>query len=419
VRTLLFTGKGGVGKTTVAAATAVRCADEGLRTLVISTDPAHSLADAFDHPLDGSVRTIAPNLHGQQLDAQDRMEASWGEIKAYLLEVFDWAGVERLEAEELAVVPGLEELFALTDINEYAASGAWDVLVVDCGPTAETIRLLSLPGILEWYMERAFPVGRRINRMVGPVLAKVTSLPVADDRVFGAAHRLYRKLEGVKAVLGDGERTSIRLVVHPERVVVAEARRTHTYLSLYGYGVDAVVANRLLPDSVSDPWLVRWQQIHAAHLADIEAGFAPLPVLRAPWAPDEPVGVDRLRDLAGHLYGSSSPVQVLHRGDPFTVAREDGTYVLRLKLPFTDRDDVTLSRRPDEILVRVGPYRRSLLLPESLRRRPVASAQLRDGVLRIAFADPPGGAEPRHPRPAAWRRGGEVTTYADGTVPRS
>jgi arsenite-transporting ATPase len=246
-RILLFTGKGGVGKTTTAAATAVRCADAGLRTIVLSTDPAHSLADAFDVPLGPIVTEISPKLHGQQLDAQERMEESWHEIQGWLREVFAWAGVDGLEAEELSVVPGLDEIFALTDIKQYATSGEWDVVVVDCAPTAETIRFLSLPDVLARYMERLFPVGRRVNKVVSPVLSRLTSLPVAGDDVFAATNRFYERLEGVREILTDPERTSVRLVVNPERIVIAEARRTYTYLSLFGYRVDAVVANGCCP----------------------------------------------------------------------------------------------------------------------------------------------------------------------------
>jgi len=385
-RTLLFTGKGGVGKTTVAAATALRCADAGLRTIVISTDPAHSLADAFDVELDSRPRVIAPNLSGQQLDAQERMEESWGEIKAYLQEVFNWAGVDAIEAEELSVIPGLDEVFALTDIKSYAESGDWDVLVVDCAPTAETIRFLSLPDILSWYMDRVFPMGRRVNRVLGPVLSKVTHLPVAGDEVFGATQRFYERLDGVKALLADPENTSVRLVVNPEKMVIAEARRTYTYLSLFGYRVDAVVANRLLPDAIADPWFDQWKAIHAAHLEEIDSQFAPLPVLRVELVPHEPVGLDRLRVFGDALYGDIDATAMLHDGEPLSVTRQRGNYVLKLELPFADRDELEVGRHDDELLVRVGPYRRSILLPDSLRRREVTAARLRAGVLRVTFA---------------------------------
>ncbi len=294
-RILLFTGKGGVGKTTTAAATALRCADAGLRTIVLSTDPAHSLADAFDLELGPLASPITDHLWGQQLDAQERMEDSWHDIQGWLREVFAWAGVDGLEAEELSVIPGLDEIFALADIKQYAESGEWDVVVVDCAPTAETIRFLSLPDILSRYMERLFPVGRRVNKMMAPVLSRVTNLPVAGDDVFAATSRFYERLDGVREILMDPERTSVRLVVNPERIVIAEARRTYTYLSLFGYRVDAVIANRLLPDEVADPWFERWKELHTEHLRTIEDGFAPLPVLKVELAPTELVGVEALR----------------------------------------------------------------------------------------------------------------------------
>ena len=384
-RVLLFTGKGGVGKTTTAAATALRCGESGLRTLVLSTDPAHSLADAFGVELGPLVAPVAEGLWGQQLDPQDRMEDSWAEIQRYLVEVFRWAGVEAIEAEELSVVPGLDEVFALADIREHASSGDWDVLVVDCAPTAETIRLLSLPDILGRYMERVFPIGRRVSRVVSPLVARMTTLPVADDGVFAATERFYERLAGVREILGDGRRTSVRLVVNPERVVIAEARRTHTYLSLFGYHVDAVVANRLLPDDVSDPWFARWKALHAEHLATIDEGFAPVPVLRVALQPDEPVGLDALRSFANALYGDEDPTARFGVSDPLRVSQRGGGAVLEIDLPFTDREEIELGRRGDELLVRVGPYRRAMILPDSLRRRSVAGARLQEGRLEVEF----------------------------------
>jgi arsenite-transporting ATPase len=228
MRVLLFTGKGGVGKTTTAAATALRCADAGMRTLVMSTDPAHSLADAFGEPLGPLPTAVCDGLWGQELDAQERMEESWADIQDYLMEVFNWAGLDAIEAEELAVFPGLDEVFSLSDIKTHASSGEWDVLVVDCAPTAETIRFLSLPDILAWYMERLFPVSRRVNKAISPVLKRVTSLPVAGDGVFAAGRRFYDRLDGVRELLTDPAVTSVRLVVNPERMVIADARRTYT-----------------------------------------------------------------------------------------------------------------------------------------------------------------------------------------------
>lgn len=388
-RILLFTGKGGVGKTTVAAATALRCADAGLRTIILSTDPAHSLADSFDVDLGPLASPVSEALWGQQLDAQERMEESWHDIQGWLKDVFAWAGVEGLEAEELSVVPGLDEVFALADIKQYAESGEWDVVVVDCAPTAETIRFLSLPDILSRYMERLFPVGRRVNKVVAPVLSRVTNLPVAGDDVFSAVSRFYERLDGVREILMDPEQTSVRLVVNPERMVIAEARRTYTYLSLFGYRVDAVVANRLLPDAVADPWFERWKQLHTEHLRTIEDGFAPLPVLKVELAPTELVGVDALRAFGDELYADLDAAGRLHEGQPLRITRRGGRTTLSLELPFADRDELELGRRGDELLVRVGPYRRAITLPDSLRKRSVIDASLKQGRLRVTFEGSP------------------------------
>jgi arsenite-transporting ATPase len=387
VRVLLFTGKGGVGKTTTAAATAVAAGRAGARVLVVSTDPAHSLGDAFGVDLGDQPGRVEASLWGQQLDATARMEESWADIQSWLREVFAWAGLEAIEAEELAVLPGLDEVFALADIKAHAASGEWDVLVVDCAPTAETIRLLSLPDVLTWYMERVFPVGRKVNRVVAPLLGRLTSLPVAGDEVFGATSRFYDRMDGVKQLLTDPDTTSVRLVVNPERMVIAEARRTATYLSLYGYHVDAVVANRLLPDDVVDPWFDRWRDLQAGHLETIRDGFAPVPVLRAELADDELVGVDALAAFAGRLYGDDDPAARRHLAEPMYVEEDvDGVHLV-LELAHADRDELDVGRVGDELLVRVGPYRRAIVLPDSLRRREVTGASLRDGVLRVTFND--------------------------------
>src|SRR3954451_8239319 len=266
MRILLFTGKGGVGKTTVAAATALRAAESGLRTVVVSTDPAHSLADAYDVALGDRPTEIAPNLWGQQLNARLRFEDAWDDVRSYVVNVLDWAGADAVEAEELAVIPGLDEVFALADIKGFATSGEFDVVVVDCAPTAETIRLLSLPDVLGWYMERVFDAQRRMTRLARPAPARLTNLPIAGDAVFGAIRRFYDRLDGVRDLLADGSITSARLVVNPERLVVAEARRTYTYLALFGYHVDAVIANRMLPDSSYDPWFEKWKRSQSAHL---------------------------------------------------------------------------------------------------------------------------------------------------------
>ena len=387
MRVLLVVGKGGVGKTTVAAATALTAAAAGHRTLVLSTDPAHSLADALDMPIGTRPTAVTETLDAQQLDARERMEESWDEIRSYLVRVMDWAGVEGVEAEELAVLPGLDEVFALSDLHDLVDEGRWDTLVVDCAPTAETIRLLSLPEVLSWYMARAFPASRRLNRVVGPVVAKVSSLPVAGDEVFEAGHRFYERIDSVRALLADAATTTARLVVNPERMVVAEARRTHTYLSLFGYGVDAVVANRLLPDGIVDPWFDRWKAVHADQLDEIERAFAPLPILKAELAEEELVGVAALAAFGQSLYGDSDPAQHLHEGTAMALVRDGEQVHLELELPGAERGEVAVGRRGDELMVTVGPYRRAVMLPDSLRRRVVRKAGLSDGRLVVSFGE--------------------------------
>jgi arsenite-transporting ATPase len=393
-RILLFTGKGGVGKTTVAAATALASAERGMRTIVLSTDPAHSLADAFDLPLGSEPTPVAERLWGQQLDAQRRLEEAWGDLRAYVTDVLGWVGLDEVTAEELTVVPGLDEVFALSDIKTHATSGEWDVIVVDCAPTAETLRLLSLPEVLSWYLARIFPVSRAVAGAIRPVVSGMTTLPVPSDDVFEATRRFALRLDGVRDVLADGSRTTARLVVNPERMVVAEARRTYTYLSLFGYRTDAVVVNRLLPQAVSDPWFRQWRATHAEHLETIAAAFAPLPLLRAELAAEEVIGRDRLRRFADRLYGEVDPVAVLHEGEPLrVVAGEDGQRVLSLQLPLAQPEDLDVGRRDGELLVRVGSWRRAMMLPDSLNRRPTAGARLVGDRLEITFGAPRGGNE--------------------------
>jgi len=392
LRILLFTGKGGVGKTTVAAATAVRAAALGHRTLVMSTDPAHSLADSFEFELGGRPRQVADNLWAEQIDTQARLEANWREIQDYVITLLNWGGVDAVEAEELSVIPGLDELFSLIDISRYQQQGAYDLLVVDCAPTAETLRLLSLPEALSWYIDRLFPSSRRIASVARPLLGRLGSLPpIASDAVFGAVERLYRNLERVRLLLAEPESSSVRLVVNAEKMVVAEARRTYTYLSLFGYRVDAVVVNRLLPDDVTDPYFLKWKEIQAVHYRSITESFAPLPILPCRLFDDEMVGLDRLGEVAGAVYGERDPAAVLAHSQPMRVNKIGGGYALLLDLPFAERADLDVLRKGEELFVKVGAYKRNVLLPQALQPLEVVSATLRDSTLEVRFGAAPTG----------------------------
>src|SRR3954464_7798548 len=298
MRVLLFTGKGGVGKTTVAAATAVRAAEAGKRTLVMSTDPAHSLADSFDMEIGSHPPMLGSHPWAEQIDAQDRLESNWREIQEYLISVMNWAGMEAIQAEELSVIPGIDEIFALIDVRRHVEGGKFDVLVVDCAPTAETLRLLSLPEIMNWYIERIFPVERRVVKTIRPIVSKMTTLPIAGDQVFGAVERLHRNLEAVKQILTDEKTSSVRLVVNPEKMVISEARRTYTYLGLFGYRVDAIVVNRILPPVVTDPYFGKRKDIQADPLATVHESFEPVPILEARLFDREMVGVGLLQEMS-------------------------------------------------------------------------------------------------------------------------
>ncbi|HSM01122.1 MAG TPA: ArsA family ATPase [Acidimicrobiia bacterium] len=385
MRVLLVTGKGGVGKTTVSAATALRSADLGHRTLVMSTDPAHSLSDAFGVALGDTPTPVSDRLVGQQIDAQRRLESHWGTVRDYLAELFDWGGADGIAAEELVVFPGMDELFALAEVQDHVASGEYDVVVVDCAPTAETLRLLSLPDAVGWYMEKLFPLERRVAKVVRPVLSRVMSLPLPGDDVFQAGEGFYGRIEGARRVLVDPTITSARLVMNLEKMVVAEARRTYTYLGLFGYGVDAAIVNRIIPDAVTDPYFKRWRELQAEHLETVEDAFADLSLLKLRLFDEEMVGIDKLRILAEELYADLDPTDRLATSTPFRVFEDGDEVVLGLFLPLADKGDVDVMRHADEIYVTVGPYRRSLLLPDSLRRREVVGAKLMDNELWVRF----------------------------------
>ncbi len=394
MRVVLFTGKGGVGKTTVAAATAVRAARAGSRTLVMSTDPAHSLADSFEVEIGSQPTQVTERLWAQQVDAQDRLEDNWREIQDYMVQLMNWAGTETIQAEELTVLPGLDEIFALIDVKTHVESGSFDVLVVDCAPTAETLRLLSLPEIMNWYIERIWPVERKVVKAVRPIVSRMTTLPIAGDHVFAAVERLHANLDAVKGILTDEDVSSVRLVVNPEKMVISEARRTYTYLGLFGYRVDAVIVNRVLPAEITDPYFGKWKDIQAEHLATIHESFEPVPILKARLFDREMVGIPLLVEMGDEVYGDEDALSILYHDDPIRVRKRGTGYVLTMRLPFVSRDDMDIHRRGEELYVRVGSYKRNLILPQTLKRMVVRGANFAGDHLEILFArEPLGPAE--------------------------
>lgn len=383
-RVVLFTGKGGVGKSTLCSASAVAAADLGLRTLVMSTDPAHSVADVFGIEVQpGEAVPVAERLEVLHIDSRMLLERSWRSVQDYLLRVLSTAGVENMAAEELTVLPGAEEVLALLEVRDHVRSGRYDVIALDCAPTAETLRLLSLPEALDWYMRRIWPVERKVVTALRTPLSRAAGVPMPDTDVLDAVERLHSDLADVRAVL-TAPTSSVRLVFTPDSVVLAEARRTLTSLSLFGYRVDAAIANRLFPAGADD-WRGGWAQAQAARLEQARGDMAPIPVLTAPYRAAEPVGVADLRDLAAEVYPDADPLALPDAEPPLRLERLGDQIVALLRLPLAVKGDVDLAERGTELIITVGSYRRVLALPSALQRHRIVGAGLADGVLRVRF----------------------------------
>ena len=386
-RILVYTGKGGVGKTSVAAATAIACADRGYRTIVMSTDIAHSLSDAFDRPLGPVPTEIAPNLWGQESDVFYNVARYWGKVQEYAASVLRWRGLDEVMAEEMTVLPGMDEVGSLLWIADHHDSGDYDVVVVDAAPTGETLRLLSLPEAAKWWMEKIEPIGRKITKLTGPLIQRVVGMPMPGDEVFNAGEELFRRLEHMHDLLVDRDKTSVRVVLTLEQVVIKEAQRSFTYFHLYDYPTDLVVVNRVLPDDVGE-YFHGWYEAQQRYGPLVEKTFHPIPIRRAPFFNREMVGVDLLRELSQTLYGAEDPTQFFYRGRPYQVARENGGFLLSVDLPFTDKDQINLSRHADELVIDLGTWRRTLVLPRILVNAPTEGARFDDGTLKIRFGSP-------------------------------
>jgi arsenite-transporting ATPase len=383
---ILFTGKGGVGKTSVAAATAMRCAQLGHRTIVISTDPAHSLGDSFDTDLGSKAKRVAKNLWAQEVSALHEMERHWKKLHDYAASVFATQGLDDVVAEEVANPPGMDEIASLMWIKFYADRGDHDVMVVDCAPTGETLQLLVFPDAARWWLDKIYPWERRAMKIARPVLQPLMNMPLPNDEIFASVKDLLLDLEGMKKVLTDPDVTSVRLVLNLEKMVVKEAKRAFTYLSLFGYVTDAVVVNRLLPDTVQDELLRKWHAIHQRYAGEVEQSFAPLPIFNVPLFDEEVVGERMLLRMAEAIYLDRDPADRFYRGTSQRVQKLEGEYVLALKVPFVERGDVELARHDGELFVTVGNYRREIALPRVLANRETLGAAIEDGELRVRFS---------------------------------
>jgi arsenite/tail-anchored protein-transporting ATPase len=389
MRTILYTGKGGVGKTSVAAATALKAARAGKKVLVMSTDPAHSLSDAFDEEVGPEPKEMATGLFAQEMDHGRMIEEHWAEIQEYMTTFFEWQGTNSLAAEELAMLPGMDELFGLLMVRRHHNAGIYDALIVDAAPTGETLRLLSLPDQMSWYVEKIFPIQRRAAKVIRPFArrTRVNSLPpLPEDSFFGALQRFYEAVVGVEDILTDAARASVRLVANAEKMVIAEARRAYTYLNLYDYRVDAVIVNRLLPDAVSDPYFKKWREAQGRHLALIEESFSPVPIFKARLFDREMYGLEALAALAEDVFDDEDPLRVFFQGAAHDIVKSNGGYEVVLNLPLVDKKSVDLSKKGTELLIRIGGYKRNVLLPDSMVSLRAAGAKIEGEKLRVRLA---------------------------------
>ena len=385
MRVILFTGKGGVGKTSVAAATAVRCAAAGYRTVVMSTDPAHSLGDSFDRELGADAIRVAHNLWAHEVSSLHEMQRHWARLHEYAVEVFSTQGLDEVLADEVANPPGMDEVASLMWIKHYAQRGEHDVLIVDCAPTGETLQLLTFPDAAKWWLDKIYPWSRRAMRVARPVLQPMMHMPLPSDEVYASLKDLLMDLDGMRKVLTDPEITTVRIVLNLEKMVVKEAKRAYTYLSLFGYVTDAVIVNRILPGELHDELLQKWQRIHQRYQQEVEQSFAGIPIFNVPLFDREVVGETMLSRMAQAIYGEEDPAQRFAASNPQRIDKDGSDYILTLKVPFVDKSDVDLSRHHGELYVTVGNYRREITLPRVLARRETSGAAIEDGELRVRF----------------------------------
>jgi len=384
-RTILYTGKGGVGKTSVAAATARRCAAAGMKTIVLSTDPAHSLSDSLETELGAEATEVGPRLFGQEVEAQQEMERHWEAVQEWLGELLAQRGVDQISAEELTVPPGMDELFSLLQIKQHHETEEYDAIVVDCAPTGETLRLLSFPDVASWWLEKVFPWEKRVVAAARPFARTFLDMSLPSEAVFDDVQRLVHNLVAMNSILRDRSATSLRLVMNPDRMVISEAMRTFTYLNLYGYLTDAVVVNRVFPPEVEGTYFGPWRERQQEHLELVESAFSPVPVLRAPYFEAEVVGPAMLDRLADALFADGDPAAVLHSTLSQELVVGHHSARLRLDLPFAERGDVSLKKIGLELVVRVDGQKRTIMLPPGLAGFKPREAKLEEGTLEVRF----------------------------------
>ncbi len=391
-RIIIFSGKGGVGKTTVAAATGLRCAELGLKTVIISIDIAHSLADSFRLDADlqdnyrGRPRPVRENLWIQEVDIQEELTNHWGDVSSYLAALLGSGGMADVMAQELAIIPGMEDVISLLYINQYYNEKTYDVIVIDCAPTGESLRFISMPTTLEWYINKVFRVQRNVLRAVRPIAKRLVDIPLPEDSYFASLYDLFTKLDGVDKVLLDKEVTSVRLVTNAERMVLRETQRAYMYFCLYGLLVDTIVVNRLFPNDLQDEFFSEWIKTQQRNMAHIKSIFDPVPIRPLAIMKDEVSGLAKLEEVARLLYGEANPAERFHDDTVYSVHQENGVYSLRLTLPFVKKENIDLYKEEGDLVIRIGSFKRHVFLPKALAERTPGRAYLRDNTLTIPFS---------------------------------
>jgi len=398
MRIILFSGKGGVGKTTVSAATAYRLANEGKRVIVVSLDPAHSLADAFDVPEEERLKAkglpvkVDDNLEIQELDIQEEVERYWGEVYRFIELLFNTTGLHEILADELAILPGMEEITSLLYINKYYNEGKHDVLILDLPPTGESIRFVSMPVVLKWYMKKIFKAERLIMRMARPTVGRMTDVPLPDEEYFKALETFYERLKGVDELLVNPDVTSIRIVSNPEKMVLKESQRAFLYFLLFGVNVDAVIVNKIIPEEVLKEdrckFLQKWLKLQKKYVKEIEDYFSPVPVFKVPLLEEEIVGKKKLEKLSRLVYGDRSPDEVFHKELPYKIEQTEEGYVIKVKAPGVKKETVSLAKGEDEIVIRVGNFKSHVLLPKKLRHLEPVKAKVEGDWILIYLKEP-------------------------------
>lgn len=385
MRIILYTGKGGVGKTSVAAATALKSAEQGLKTLVVSTDPAHSLGDSLDLKLSPEPMEIKKNLWAQEIDSVHEVEKGWGQVQSYLTLLFTSKTVKDITTEELTVFPGMEDLLSLLRILRYYKEKAYDVIIIDCAPTGETLALLSFPEMLRWWMDKLFLMKRKAIKIMKPIAEPILGIPMPSDSVMQEIDNIYHQLDEMKEILSNREITSIRIVVNPEKMVIKEAQRSFTYLNIYDFNVDAIVVNRVIPEDVTDPYFKVWKDIQKRYNEMIADSFAPLPLYNAPLFEQEIVGLEMLKRMGDVLYEGEDPIEIKYNTRTQTVRKDGDEYLLSIFMPFTKKQELSLNQKADELIVKVGQVKRNISLPRTLVNLSIKGAKFEKETLIIRF----------------------------------